>query len=79
MHISLDRFYIDPWDYNYINETHYVSIDFSQHASILCHYPLYVMSPSTRSYIYFFNRFFGLILCLCVDKNVRSIIYNVSF
>jgi hypothetical protein len=44
--------------YNYIDRTHYKSsIDFSQNASIPRHHPPYVMSPSTRSYIYVFNRF----------------------
>jgi hypothetical protein len=43
---------------NYTAETHYNSwIDFSQHASIPRHYPLYDVSPSTRSYIYVLNQF----------------------
>jgi hypothetical protein len=33
--------------YNYIDGTHYkLWIDFSQHASITCYHPLYVMSPT---------------------------------
>jgi hypothetical protein len=43
---------------NYIDGTHYKSWrDFSQHASITRHYPLYKMSPFTISYIYVFNQF----------------------
>jgi hypothetical protein len=37
---------------NYIGETHYKSwIDFSQHASIPRHHPLYNMSPSTIRHV----------------------------
>jgi hypothetical protein len=44
---------------NYIDETHYKSwIDFSQHASVPRHHPLYAMSPSIKPSIYVFKRFF---------------------
>jgi hypothetical protein len=74
--------------YTYIDGTHYKSwIDFSQHANISCHYPLYTMSPSTRSYIYIFNRFSVVNIIFLwvvrhkifvVEKNVGSTIYNSS-
>jgi hypothetical protein len=48
------KLWID-FTYNYIDGTHYKSwIDFSQHAITPHHYQLYVMSPSTASYIYVF-------------------------